>query len=129
MAEVGNMPLPPKVLRKGITDMVRISDARMSGTAYGTVVLHTAPEAAAGGPLALVQNGDLITLDVAARKLHLHVGNAEIERRRAAWTAPAPAMTSGYWKLYIDHVLQADEGCDLDFLVGQRGAFVPKDNH
>ena len=123
------MPLPPKVLRKGITDMVRISDARMSGTAYGTVVLHTAPEAAAGGPLALVQDGDLITLDVPQRKLHLHVDDAELARRLAAWVAPAPAMASGYWKLYIDHVLQADQGCDLDFLVGQRGAAVPKDNH
>jgi L-arabonate dehydrase len=129
MAEVGNMPLPPKVLRKGITDMVRISDARMSGTAYGTVVLHTTPEAAAGGPLALVQNGDLITLDVPARKLHLHVDDAELERRRAAWQPPKPAMDSGYWKLYIDHVLQADEGADLDFLRGKRGSAVPKDNH
>lgn len=129
MAEVGNMPLPPKVLRKGITDMVRISDARMSGTAYGTVVLHTAPEAAAGGPLALVKNGDLITLDVPKRSLHLHVDDAELERRRAAWAAPEPRLSSGYWKLYVDHVLQADEGADLDFLRGQRGAFVPKDNH
>jgi len=129
MAEVGNMPLPPKVLRKGVTDMVRISDARMSGTAYGTVVLHTAPEAAAGGPLALVQNGDLITLDVAARKLHLHVEDEELARRRQLWVAPAPAMTSGYWKLYIDHVMQADEGADLDFLRGCRGSAVPKDNH
>jgi L-arabonate dehydrase len=129
MAEVGNMPLPPKVLRKGITDMVRISDARMSGTAYGTVVLHTAPEAAAGGTLALVQNGDLITLDVPNRSLHLHVDDAELATRRAAWTPPAPAMESGYWKLYIDHVLQADEGADLDFLRGMRGSAVPKDNH
>jgi dihydroxy-acid dehydratase len=129
MAEVGNMPLPPKVLRKGITDMVRISDARMSGTAYGTVVLHTCPEAAAGGPLALVRNGDLVTLDVAARRLHLHVDDAELERRRAAWSPPKPRLDSGYWKLYVDHVLQADEGCDLDFLRGKRGAFVPKDNH
>jgi dihydroxy-acid dehydratase len=129
MAEVGNMPLPPKVLRKGITDMVRISDARMSGTAYGTVVLHTAPEAAAGGTLALVQNGDLITLDVPKRSLHLHVDEAELAKRRAAWTPPEPAMASGYWKLYIDHVLQADEGADLDFLRGMRGAAVPKDNH
>jgi L-arabonate dehydrase len=129
MAEVGNMPLPPKVLRKGITDMVRISDARMSGTAYGTVVLHTAPEAAAGGPLAVVQDGDLITLDVPQRKLHLHIDDAELARRLAAWVAPEPAMTSGYWKLYIDHVLQADEGADLDFLRGMRGAAVPKDNH
>jgi dihydroxy-acid dehydratase len=117
------------VLRKGITDMVRISDARMSGTAYGTVVLHTAPEAAAGGPLAVVQNGDLITLDVAARKLHLHVDDAELARRVATWKPPVPRLDSGYWKLYIDHVLQADEGADLDFLRGKRGAFVPKDNH
>jgi dihydroxy-acid dehydratase len=129
MAEVGNMPLPPKVLRQGITDMVRISDARMSGTAYGTVVLHTAPEAAAGGPLAVVQNGDLITLDVAGRRLHLHVDDAELASRLAAWQAPPPAMESGYYKLYIDHVLQADEGADLDFLRGKRGAAVPKDNH
>jgi L-arabonate dehydrase len=129
MAEVGNMPLPPKVLRKGITDMVRISDARMSGTAYGTVVLHTAPEAAAGGPLALVHNGDLITLDVAGRRLHLHVSDEELALRRAAWQAPKPALDSGYWKLYIDHVLQADEGADLDFLRGRRGSFVPRDNH
>jgi dihydroxy-acid dehydratase len=129
MAEVGNMPLPPKVLRKGITDMVRISDARMSGTAYGTVVLHTAPEAAAGGPLALVRNGDLITLDVAARSLHLHVSDDELAARRATWQPPKPPLDSGYWKLYIDHVTQADEGADLDFLRGQRGAFVPRDNH
>jgi dihydroxy-acid dehydratase len=129
MAEVGNMPLPPKVLRKGITDMVRISDARMSGTAYGTVVLHAVPEAAAGGTLALVHNGDMIELNVPERKLHLHVSDAELAQRRAAWTAPAPALDSGYWKLYIDHVTQADEGADLDFLRGKRGSFVPKDNH
>ena len=129
MAEVGNMPLPPKILRKGITDMVRISDARMSGTAYGTVVLHTAPEAAAGGPLAVVQNGDLIELNVPERKLHLHISDEELARRLALWTAPKPPLDSGYWKLYIDHVLQADEGVDLDFLVGKRGAFVPRDNH
>jgi L-arabonate dehydrase len=129
MAEVGNMPLPPKVLRKGITDMVRISDARMSGTAYGTVVLHTAPEAAAGGPLALVQNGDMVELDVPNRRLHLHVSDEELARRRAAWQPPQPPLASGYWKLYVDHVTQADEGVDLDFLVGRRGAFVPRDNH
>jgi len=129
MAEVGNMPLPPKVLKKGITDMVRISDARMSGTAYGTVVLHAAPEAAAGGPLALVRNGDQITLDVAGRKLHLHVSDEELAKRRADWQPPKPALDSGYWKLYIDHVGQADEGADLDFLRGKRGAFVPRDNH
>ncbi|MCI4429189.1 MAG: dihydroxy-acid dehydratase [Burkholderiales bacterium] len=129
MAEVGNMPLPPKVLRKGITDMVRISDARMSGTAYGTVVLHSAPEAAAGGPLAVVQNGDLIELDVPRRSLQLHVSDVELARRLAAWKPPVPPLASGYWKLYVDHVLPADEGADLDFLVGRRGAFVPRDNH
>jgi dihydroxy-acid dehydratase len=129
MAEVGNMPLPPKVLRKGITDMVRISDARMSGTAYGTVVLHTVPEAADGGPLAVVRNGDFIELDVAARRLHLDVSDAELQRRLAAWRRPEPPLASGYWKLYVDHVLQADQGADLDFLVGKRGAFVPRDNH
>jgi dihydroxy-acid dehydratase len=129
MAEVGNMPLPPKVLRKGITDMVRISDARMSGTAYGTVVLHTCPEAAAGGPLAVVRNGDMIELDVPSRKLHLHISDEELAARLKDWKPPKPQLDSGYWKLYIDHVLQADQGADLDFLVGKRGAFVPKDNH
>jgi dihydroxy-acid dehydratase len=101
----------------------------MSGTAYGTVVLHTAPEAAAGGPLALVMNGDLVELNVPQRKLHLHVSDEELARRRADWKAPEPPLSSGYWKLYVDHVLQADEGADLDFLVGKRGAFVPRDNH
>jgi dihydroxy-acid dehydratase len=129
MAEIGNMPLPPKVLKKGITDMVRISDARMSGTAYGTVVLHTAPEAAAGGPLAVVQNGDMIELNVPERRLQLLISDEELARRLAHWKAPEPPLLSGYWKLYVDHVLQADEGADFDFLVGQRGAFVPKDNH
>lgn len=129
MAEVGNMGLPPKVLKKGITDMVRISDARMSGTAYGTVVLHTAPEAAAGGPLALVKSGDVIELDVAGRRLHLDVPDEELARRRRAWSPPAPPMASGYQKLYVDHVLQADKGADLDFLVGSRGAAVPRESH
>ena len=129
MAEVGNMPLPPKVLRKGITDMVRISDARMSGTAYGTVVLHVCPEAAAGGPLALVKEGDTIELDVGKRRLHLHVSDVELEKRRAAWNKPRPHLTRGYWKLYVEHVNQASEGCDLDFLVGKSGSAVPRDNH
>jgi len=129
MAEVGNMPLPPKVLKKGITDMVRISDARMSGTAYGTVVLHASPEAAAGGTLALVENGDMVELDVAKRKLHLHVSDAELKKRKARWKAPKPPLERGYWRLYFDHVLQAHEGADLDFLVGKSGAFVPRDNH
>ncbi|NBX59158.1 MAG: dihydroxy-acid dehydratase [Opitutaceae bacterium] len=129
MAEVGNMPLPPKLLRRGITDMVRISDARMSGTAYGTVVLHAVPEAAAGGPLAIVQNGDLIALDVPMRKLQLLISDEELARRIEQWVPPVPPLASGYWKLYVDHVLQADEGVDLDFLVGSRGSFVPRDNH
>ncbi|MEO7029953.1 MAG: IlvD/Edd family dehydratase [Acidobacteriaceae bacterium] len=128
MAEVGNLPLPPKILKRGITDMVRISDARMSGTAYGTVVLHCAPEAAAGGPLTLVQNGDLITLDVEARTLSLHVDEAELIRRRAAWQPELPHATRGYVKLYIDHVNQANDGADLDFLVGGSGSGVPRDN-
>ena len=128
MAEVGNMPLPPKVLRKGITDMVRISDARMSGTAYGTVVLHTSPEAAAGGPLALVRNGDMIELDVGARRLHLEVSDEELAQRRAGWQAPElPAR--GWYKLYVEHVQQAHLGADLDFLVGSSGAPVPRDSH
>jgi L-arabonate dehydrase len=129
MAEVGNMPIPAKLLRQGVRDMIRISDARMSGTAYGTVVLHVAPEATAGGPLALVRDGDLITLDVAARALHLHVDDSELAARRAAWTPPAPHAGRGYAKLYIDHVLQADRGADFDFLVGKTGAPVPRDNH
>jgi L-arabonate dehydrase len=128
MAEVGNMPLPPKVLKKGITDMVRISDARMSGTAYGTVVLHTSPEAAAGGPLAVVQNGDMIELDVAARKLHLDVSDEEIARRLASWNPPTPP-SRGWYKLYVDHVQQAHLGADLDFLVGGSGAPIPRDSH
>jgi L-arabonate dehydrase len=129
MAEVGNMPLPPKLLKKGITDMVRISDARMSGTAYGTVVLHIAPEAAAGGALALVENGDMVELDVAKRRLHLAVSEDELARRRKKWKAPKAPMSRGYTRLYVDHVLQADKGADLDFLVGSSGAKVPKDNH
>jgi L-arabonate dehydrase len=129
MAEVGNMGLPPKVLRKGIRDMVRISDARMSGTAYGTVVLHVCPEAAAGGTLALVENGDVIELDVEARRLHLEVPDEELAQRRAAWSAPEPAMESGYQRLYIDHVMQASEGADLDFLRGSRGAGIPRESH
>jgi len=129
MAEVGNFPIPKKLLRKGVTDMVRISDARMSGTAYGTVVLHVAPEAAIGGPLALVQNGDLITLDVEARSLHLHVGEEELAQRSAAWAPPPAQASRGYTKLYLDHVLQADRGADFDFLVGSSGAPVARDNH
>ena len=129
MAEVGNMPLPPKLLKKGVTDMVRISDARMSGTAYGTVILHISPEAAAGGALALVENGDMIELDVAKRRLQLLVSPKELVKRRAKWKKPKAPLARGYWKLYFDHVQQAHEGADLDFLAGQSGAFVPRDNH
>ncbi|MEM9441776.1 MAG: IlvD/Edd family dehydratase [Pseudomonadota bacterium] len=129
MAEVGNMGLPEKVLKKGIKDMVRVSDARMSGTAYGTVVLHSCPEAAAGGPLALVQDGDMIELDVGNRRLHLDVSDEDLAKRKEAWTPPEPAMTSGYQKLYVDHVMQASEGADLGFLQGCRGAAVPRESH
>jgi len=129
MPEVGNMPLPPKLLARGITDLVRISDARMSGTAYGTVVLHVSPESAAGGPLALVESGDEIALDIDSRKLELCVSDEELNRRRAAWKPAPAAWTGGYQKLYIDHVLQADRGADLDFLVGCRGAGIPRESH
>jgi len=129
MPEVGNMPLPPKVLKRGITDMVRISDARMSGTAYGTAVLHVSPEAAAGGVLALVENGDQIELDVAERRLHLNVDDAELSRRRELWKPPAPPSERGYYKLYYDHVTQADRGADLDFLVGKSGVEVTRESH
>ncbi|MDX8239861.1 IlvD/Edd family dehydratase [Acinetobacter pittii] len=130
MAEVGNMGLPPKILAKGITDMVRISDARMSGTAYGTVVLHVAPEAMAGGPLAVVQNGDFIELDAYEGKLHLEVSDEELKQRLENLAPPAPpSFIGGYRKLYVEHVLQADEGCDFDFLIGCRGSEVPRHSH
>ena len=128
MAEVGNMMLPPKLLRKGVVDMVRVSDARMSGTAYGTVVLHTCPEAAAGGPLALVKSGDMITLDVSQRRLHLDVDDATLSARRAKWIAP-PLPDRGWLRLYVEHVQQADKGADLDFLVGRSGTQVARDSH
>jgi len=129
MPEVGNMPMPKKLLQRGITDLVRVSDARMSGTAYGTVVLHVAPESAVGGALALVQNGDEIELNVEARKLELCVSDDQLRRRRQAWTPPPPVASGGYQRLYIEHVLQADQGADLDFLVGCRGADVPRESH
>jgi L-arabonate dehydrase len=129
MPEVGNMPLPPKLLARGITDLVRISDARMSGTAYGTVVLHVSPESAAGGTLAVVENGDEIELDIDTRKLELRVSDDELNRRRAAWKPEPVTWSGGYQRLYIDHVLQADQGADLDFLVGCRGAGIPRESH
>ncbi len=128
MAEVGNMPLPPKLLRKGITDMVRISDARMSGTAYGTVVLHASPEAAAGGTLALVRPGDMISLDVGQRLIQLEVDDATLAARRAEWKPPA-LPERGWERLYIQHVQQAHLGADLDFLVGHSGSRVARDSH
>ena len=129
MPEVGNMPLPKKLLQRGITDVVRVSDARMSGTAYGTVVLHVAPESTVGGPLALVRNGDEIALNVEARKLELCVPEDEVVRRRKAWAPPPPVSNGGYQRLYIEHVLQADQGADFDFLIGCRGAPVPRESH
>lgn len=130
MAEVGNMGLPPKILERGITDMVRISDARMSGTAYGTVVLHVAPEAMAGGPLGAVKNGDFIELDAYAGKLHLDISDEELQHRlENLEEPPKPNFIGGYRELYVNHVLQADEGCDFDFLVGCRGSEVPRHSH
>jgi L-arabonate dehydrase len=129
MAEVGNMSLPSKILKRGITDMVRISDARMSGTAYGTVVLHVCPEAAIGGCLALVRDGDFIELDVEARRLHLDVSEEELERRRMQWRPEENPMKGGYQQLYREHVLQANTGADFDFLTGCRGHEVPRESH
>jgi dihydroxy-acid dehydratase len=125
MPEWGNLPIPKKLLRQGVRDMLRLSDARMSGTHYGTCVLHISPESAIGGPLALVQSGDLIELDVAARRLHLHVDDAELARRRAGWSAPVQPFTRGFTKLYQQHVTQAHEGCDFDFLQGNAATPEP----
>jgi dihydroxy-acid dehydratase len=131
MPEVSNMPLPTKLLEAGVRDMVRICDGRMSGTAYGTVVLHVAPEAAAGGPLALVQNGDWIELDVGARSLTLDVPEEELAARKpsAASAAAYAAPTRGWERLYVDHVMQADTGADLDFLIGATGSAVSRESH
>jgi dihydroxy-acid dehydratase len=118
MPEVGNFPIPQRLLQQGVRDMVRVSDARMSGTAFGTIVLHVAPESAVGGPLALVQDGDEIELDVGQRRLELQVDEAELARRRRAWQPPPPAFSRGYGRLYLEHVLQAPLGCDFDFLRG-----------
>ena len=119
MPEWGHLPIPAKLLRQGVSDLLRISDARMSGTSYGAVVLHVAPESAVGGPLALIETGDMIRLDVQARTLEMVVDDDELARRRAAWTAPARKDERGYRRLYEEHVLQANEGCDLDFLRGR----------
>ncbi|HZI54537.1 MAG TPA: dihydroxy-acid dehydratase, partial [Chitinophagaceae bacterium] len=129
MPEVGNMALPKKILEKGVKDMVRISDGRMSGTAYGTTILHVSPESAIGGTLALVQNGDMIELDVEQRKIHLDVPDDELKKRKAKWTPPKLVAERGYVNLYVNHVLQADKGADLDFLQGNSGSVVTRDSH
>ena len=129
MPEVGNLELPEKLVKKGITDMVRISDGRMSGTAYGTVVLHVSPESSIGGTLALVKNGDMIELDVKNRRLNLDVSPDELNKRKAAWVRPEPRADRGYVKMFIEHVEQADKGCDFDFLIGGSGDEVLRDLH
>ena len=129
MPEVGNMLLPKKLLDRGVNDMVRISDGRMSGTAYGTVVLHVSPESAIGGNLALVQNGDIIELDVLNKRIHLDVSDEELSKRKKAWKKPVLVSERGYVNLYVKHVLQADKGADLDFLVGKSGDKVSRDSH
>ncbi|MGA2357124.1 MAG: IlvD/Edd family dehydratase [Terriglobales bacterium] len=129
MAEVGNMGLPAKLIKRGITDMVRISDARMSGTAYGTVVLHVCPEAAVGGNLAVVHSGDVIALDVEARSIQVEVSQAELDQRLKLWQPPALTMKGGYQQLYVERVMQANTGADLDFLVGCRGDEIPRESH
>jgi dihydroxy-acid dehydratase len=129
MPEVGNVDLPEKLILKGVKDMVRISDGRMSGTAYGTVVLHISPESAIGGTLALVRDGDVIELDVTRRKLHLNVPDEELRKRRAAWSPPTPHTNRGYVRIYLEHVQQADQGADLDILRGKSGAVVKGDLH
>jgi L-arabonate dehydrase len=129
MPEVGNMGLPPKLLRRGVTDMVRISDARMSGTAYGTVVLHACPEAAVGGPLAVVRDGDTIELDVDKRVLRLDMSDEDLQRRLAEWRPQGSPVAGGYPQLYVHHVMQADRGADFDFLLGCRGDAVPRESH
>ena len=129
MPEVGNMPIPARLVKQGVRDMIRISDARMSGTAYGTVILHVAPEAQAGGPLGLVKTGDMIAVSASAGTLDLLVDDAELEMRRAAWQPDPDHYTRGYAKMYVDHVLQADQGADLDFLVGKDTRLVTRESH
>jgi dehydratase ilvD1 len=129
MAEVGNMPIPRRLVEQGVRDMVRISDARMSGTAFGTVVLHVSPEAFAGGPLAIVRTGDRIKLDAFAGELQLLISDEELAARMAAWQPPENQWKRGYYKLYYDTVLQAHQGADLDFLVGKSGDAVTRESH
>jgi dihydroxy-acid dehydratase len=129
MPEVGNLELPEKLIKKGITDMVRISDGRMSGTAYGTVVIHISPESSVGGTLALVKTGDLIALNVEERSLSLLVPEEELKKRRSSWTPQKPVVERGYTSMFIKHVEQADKGCDFDFLKGGSGTEVLRDLH
>ena len=124
MPEWGMLPIPTKLVKQGVRDMLRLSDARMSGTSYGACVLHVAPEAYIGGPLALVRNGDMISVDVPARRIHLDVGDDELARRRAAWTPPPPRFERGYGWMFSRHIGQADDGCDFDFLTTDFGAPV-----
>jgi dihydroxy-acid dehydratase len=126
MPEWGMLPIPARLVKRGVRDMLRLSDARMSGTSYGACMLHCSPEAYIGGPLALVKSGDLITVDVPARRIHLEVGDAELARRRAAWTAPPKRYERGYGWMFSRHILQADQGCDFDFLETTFGAPVPE---
>ena len=129
MPEVGNVDLPEKLIKKGIKDMVRISDGRMSGTAYGTVVLHVSPESSIGGNLALVRNGDIIELDVENRRLHLDITDQELKKRKSEWVPPALHSDRGYVKLFVDHIQQAERGADFDFLIGKSGSVVERDLH
>jgi dihydroxy-acid dehydratase len=129
MPEVGNVDLPEKLIMKGVKDMVRISDGRMSGTAYGTVVLHISPESAIGGTLALVKDGDMIELDVEKRMLHLDVAPEELMKRKGAWKSPKSLTERGYVRMYLDHIQQAEKGADLDFLIGKSGSEVKGDLH
>jgi dihydroxy-acid dehydratase len=126
MPEWGMLPIPQKLVRAGVRDMVRISDARMSGTSYGACILHVAPESFVGGPLAFVQTGDEIEVDAAARRIHLHVSDEELARRRAAWRPPPPRYERGYGAMYSAHIGQADEGCDFDFLAGAAPTAEPE---
>ncbi len=126
MPEWGMLPIPQKLLKAGVRDMIRISDARMSGTSYGACILHVAPEAHLGGPLALVQTGDMIEIDVDARRINMHVSKTELADRRAAWRKPEPKFERGYGVMFSKHVLQANEGCDFDYLETGYGAPVPE---
>lgn len=129
MPEWGMLPIPQKLLKQGVRDMVRVSDARMSGTSYGTCVLHVSPESAVGGPLALLRDGDEITLDIPGRTLAVHLSDAELESRRREWTPPEPHYRRGYGKLYLDHVTQAENGCDFDFLHGAPASVAEPEIH